>query len=312
MIYQHPLAYVLGIEGAALLRAFSGEFDRAFVEQRITEMRHLLDQPEQVGEAVELSEVSTAAGYRTWAPSYDQPGNGLIDVEQPIVRDILDALPIGAALDAACGTGRHSAYLAQRGHQVIGVDNSPDMLAIARERLPHTRFHQADLHDLPVPDDSVDLVICALALTHLPSLGPAFAEFVRVLRPGGHLVISDGHSPGVYLAPPPTVRLSDGRIGYLPTFRHQASDYLAAALPLGLQVRRCEQPLRPPAFLAPDEPTVRTDNNTHNNGDDEPWPWGLPGKWCREAARAAFTGMPMAIIWHFQLTPKTSTQCETP
>lgn len=298
MIYQHPLAYVLGVEGTALLRAFSGEFDRSFVEARLAEIRDLLDCGPLVGEAVELTELDTVAGYRSWAPSYDQPGNGLIDVEQPIVREILDELPLGAAMDAACGTGRHAAYLAERGHQVIGVDSSPDMLALARARLPQAEFHQADLHRLPLSDDSVDLVVCALALTHVPSLAPAFAELARVLRPGGHLVISDGHSPGVYLAPPPAITLPDGQMGYLRTFRHQASDYLAAALPLGLQVRRCEQTRRPPAFLPLNEPP--------DEADDEPWPWGLPKKWCREAAHAAFTGMPMSIIWHFQLTP-TST-----
>ncbi|MGX9883437.1 class I SAM-dependent methyltransferase [Streptomyces sp. NPDC002276] len=57
------------------------------------------------------------------------------------------------------------------------------MLARARERLPDVDFHEADLHRLPLPDDAVDTVVCALALTHVPELAPALGEFARVLRP---------------------------------------------------------------------------------------------------------------------------------
>src|ERR687886_1632779 len=43
VIYQHPLAYLLGLEGIALLRAFAGEYDTAFVQARLAEVRRLLD-----------------------------------------------------------------------------------------------------------------------------------------------------------------------------------------------------------------------------------------------------------------------------
>jgi 2-polyprenyl-3-methyl-5-hydroxy-6-metoxy-1,4-benzoquinol methylase len=51
----------------------------------------------------------------------------MIDIEQPVVRRILDGLPVGTALDAACGTGRHTAYLHELGHRVIGIDASPEI-----------------------------------------------------------------------------------------------------------------------------------------------------------------------------------------
>jgi SAM-dependent methyltransferase len=83
--------------------------------------------------------ITTREGYDRWAPFYDEPGNQLLDIEQPIVREILDSLPVGVALDAACGTGRHTTYLASLGHRVIGVDTSPEMLARAREKVPEGR-----------------------------------------------------------------------------------------------------------------------------------------------------------------------------
>src|SRR2546429_1401599 len=194
MIYQHPLAYLLGLEGVALLHAFAGEYDRDFTEARLAEVRALLDSADQLGSGAAIRPIPIAEGYGAWAESYDLPGNQLIDLEQPIVREILDGLPPGTALDAACGTGRHAEYLATIGHTVIGVDSSPEMLAVAAAKVPGADLREGDLHQLPVPDQHVDVVVCALALTHVLELGPVLAEFVPVLRPGGHPVIF--HSRG--------------------------------------------------------------------------------------------------------------------
>jgi SAM-dependent methyltransferase len=231
MIYEHPLAYLLGLEGAALLRAFTGEFDRQFVEARIAEVRELLDDKSLDGQGVMVDRVDTVEGYRVWSETYDEPRNGLFDFEEPVVREILDARSTGVAVDAACGTGRYAEYLAARGHQVIGVDSSPDMLAQARIRVPQADFRPGDLHDLPLADDAVDIVVCALALNHVPALGPVMAEFARVLRPGGHVVISDAHHESVSLGSIPSVLGPGGQPGRLSTYRHLAGDYLRAALP---------------------------------------------------------------------------------
>ena len=244
MIYQHPLAYLLGLEGIALLRAFSGGYDRDFTISRLREIRELLDSADEFGDGVEAPPITTREGYARWAAFYDEPGNQLLDIEQPLVREILDGLPVGVALDAACGTGRHAAYLASLGHRVIGIDTSPEMLTVAREKVPDGEFHEADLHDMPLAADSVDLVVCAIALTHVAHLGPALGEFVRVLRPNGHLVISDSRGLIGDIGLPLVKTTTDGHFGYMPTYSRLASDYLAAALPLGLQVRRCEEPRR--------------------------------------------------------------------
>jgi SAM-dependent methyltransferase len=138
VVYRHPLAFLLGLEGIALLRAHAGDgFDREFVEARIAETRALLDHAAPaLGDGTEFGQLDTVAGYRFWAETYDQPGNPLIEVEQPVAREILGRLVPGSALDAACGTGRHAEYLTGVGHRVTGVDSSPDMLARARRRVP--------------------------------------------------------------------------------------------------------------------------------------------------------------------------------
>jgi ubiquinone/menaquinone biosynthesis C-methylase UbiE len=163
------------------------------------------------------------------------------------------------------------------------------MLARARERVPAAEFRHGDLHELPVTDAEADLVICALALTHVAELGPVLAEFARVLRPGGHLVISDMHPESILRGSIPRLRDPDGRPGRLPGHRHLVGDYLRAALPVGFQLRRCEEPGR-----------WRGDPPATTLGPWEVWPWALAGI-VPEAAQAANAGIPAEIIWHFQL-----------
>jgi hypothetical protein len=58
-IYQHPLAYLLGLEGIALLRAFSGAYDREFTLARLREIRELLESPDALGAGVEARPITT-------------------------------------------------------------------------------------------------------------------------------------------------------------------------------------------------------------------------------------------------------------
>jgi hypothetical protein len=125
---------------------------------------------------------------------------------------------------------------------------------------------------------------------------------VRVLRPDGHLVISDsrGLIGDIGL---PLVRIGpDGEFGYMPVWSRLASDYLAAALPLGLQVRRCEEPRRPSPLVGDDgtdlHDGVRPPDQVPGN---PPNIWSLHAR-ATAATNAAWRGQPAAIIWHFQLS----------
>lgn len=288
--YEDPLAYLVGMEGLALLRAFGEGRDQTFVDARLAEVRRLLDAREAVGLPVEVEHPDLLAGYRAWAPAYDSPDNAAFAVEEPHVWAILDGLPAGQVLDAACGTGRHCARLAARGHSVIGVDASADMLSRARINVSGVDFREGDLEALPVDDGAVDVVVCALALAHLTDLAPVYAEFARVLRAGGHLVVSDVHPEAVLRGSQPAVRI-DGRPARIRNYRHHAADHLGPALQAGLQVAGCVEPRlsagsigTPPA----EEP-----------GPWETWPWSLAAM-VPEAAAAASDGEPAMVIWHYR------------
>ena len=301
MIYQHPLAYLLGLEGIALLRAFSGEYDREFTLARFREIQKLLESPDALGAGTEARPISTRDAYDSWAPLYDDQPNQLLEIEEPIVREILDGLPIGVALDAACGTGRHAAYLASLGHTVLGVDSSPGMLTRAREKVPKGEFHEADLHELPLADDSVDLVVCAIALVHLADIHGPFGEFARVLRTGGHLVVSDQCGLIGDIAVPLVFDGPGGELGYIPVHARLASEYLAAALPHGFRVLRCEQPRVPSPVLDDEGRTIHDGVRLPRQDPNEPpYIWALHAE-AIDATNAARGGKPSSIIWHFQL-----------
>ncbi|GAA2654659.1 hypothetical protein GCM10010400_08650 [Streptomyces aculeolatus] len=293
MKYEDPLAYTVGLEGVALLRSFTGEYDRAFVAARLAGIRRLLDDATLADAGVDVARVPTVEGYRIWSRTYDGP-NSAFDLDEPVVGALLDPLPAGVALDAACGTGRMTALLAARGHRTIGVDSSPDMLARAGQRVPEGDFRLGALDALPVADGAADVVVCALALTHVPDLGPVLAEFARVLRPGGHLVTSDLHPERVALGSVPAVRLPDGSPGRVETYRHAVGDYVRAALAAGFEVLGCEEPGVPAAEDA-EVPPAATDP-----GPWEAWPWSLR-ELVPEAAAASDAGVPAEIVWHFRL-----------
>lgn len=301
-IYQHPLAYLVGLEGVALMRAFAGEHDRAFVEARLADVRALLDAADRLGEGRDVPPITTQDGYRHWAPRYDGGPNGFWGMEEPLVRPLMERAEPGVVIDAACGTGRHTEWLVEQGHEVLAFDTSPDMLAIARAKVPGARFAEADLHDLPVPDASADLVVVTLALSHVRDLGPVFAEVARVLRPGGRLVVSD--TRGYYVGSPlyPLVEGADGEFGYIPNWWHATSEYLEAALPVGLVPRHCREHTAGRAPDPADDGLPGFDPAADREVEDPTRPpniWEMM-PWVEAAAGAAYAGAPVLIVWDFE------------
>jgi SAM-dependent methyltransferase len=104
-------------------------------------------------------------------------------------------------LDAGCGSGLYASELIRRGAQVTGFDQSPRMVEICWELPGAGDFRVHDLND-PIrwlPDASVDLVLCALAIEYVDDRVAALRELHRVLRPDGALVLSRMHPTGDWL-----------------------------------------------------------------------------------------------------------------
>jgi 2-polyprenyl-6-hydroxyphenyl methylase/3-demethylubiquinone-9 3-methyltransferase len=93
------------------------------------------------------------------------------------------------ALDGGCGPGRAIERLRARGARVVALDLAPRMLALARSR-GAARAVAGDVARLPFADDTFDVVLSSEVIEHTPEPLASARELLRVLRPGGHLVLS--------------------------------------------------------------------------------------------------------------------------
>lgn len=115
--------------------------------------------------------------------------------DRPAVLELLGDVAGLRVLDAGCGPGLYAQALLARGAEVVGFDASSAMVDLARDRVgARAEFRVARLDaPLPYPDDSVDVVLCALAIHYVADRHATFAELHRVLRPGGAAVVSTQH-----------------------------------------------------------------------------------------------------------------------
>lgn len=153
--------------------------------------------------------------------------NALIDrVQRRALARALGDVRGRRIVDFGCGTGRISAQLARAGADVLGIDASPEMIAVA-ERGSGASYAVVDDGRLPCGDDSVDAVISVTVLQYMPhvELTPLLAEWSRVIRPGGIAVAIE--------------QVSDGELGR----GASASTYTSSFERAGLAVRD-EGPIR--------------------------------------------------------------------
>lgn len=175
-------------------------------------------------------------GYDLWAATYDTDANATRDLDAAVLR--ATALPLEGAsiVEIGAGTGKNTAYLAERARTVVALDLSEGMLARARARVtaPHVRFVQQDITTRwPVADGIADLVIGNLVLEHIADCGPVMDEARRVLRPGGLAVLCELHPYRQWRGAGAKIAGPDGETP-VQTFLHSTTAYVTGALAAGL------------------------------------------------------------------------------
>jgi SAM-dependent methyltransferase len=125
------------------------------------------------------------AGWERAASTYDATWAGLTRLFVPSLLEAAGAGPGTRLLDVACGPGYVTAAATHLGATAVGVDFSPTMVRLARERHPRLTFETGNAEALPYPDRSFDAVAMGFALSHLPHPERGLCEAARVLRPGG-------------------------------------------------------------------------------------------------------------------------------
>tara|TARA_R110002110_G_scaffold85816_2_gene223422 strand:- start:5748 stop:6722 length:975 start_codon:yes stop_codon:yes gene_type:complete len=152
----------------------------------------------RLGEIKDARAKLAEAYFREAAGSWDQIRALHVDegVVENAIQELLAGESLDSLLDIGTGTGRMLQVLSDRVRVALGVDQSRDMLAVARINLsaPHYRncnVRQADMYQLPFDDQSFDLVILHMVLHFADEPGDAIREAARVLKPGGAFVVVD-------------------------------------------------------------------------------------------------------------------------
>ena len=177
--------------------------------------------------------------------------------DRPAVLELLGDVSGLRVLDAGCGPGLYAEELLARGSEVVGFDASTAMVDLARARVgdrAEIRVARLDA-PLPYPDDSVDVVLCALAIHYVADRHAAFAEMHRVLRPGGAAVVSTQHPATDWLRKGGSYFdrvLETDAWSSLPAGRNEVrywreplSDLCAAATDSGFVIQRLVEPRAP-------------------------------------------------------------------
>ena len=156
---------------------------------------------------------STAAGSASvqrelWGVRAQDWADAMEGQMQPLYDAVLERIGVGQGtelLDAGCGSGLAAQLAARRGAIVTGLDATPELLAIARRRVPNGEFLEGDLESLPFGDAAFDAVVGFNSFQYAATPQTALAEAKRVARRGAPVVIATWAVPerceaAVYLA----------------------------------------------------------------------------------------------------------------
>lgn len=183
--------------------------------------------------------LSSVDAYARWASSYPPHAhNALMQAEQAAMLALMPALAGRRVLDLASGTGRYGLLARERGAAAVyALDNSPPMLA--RNPLAHKALATSDA--LPLAGGAVDVVLCGMAVGHVPRLADALREISRVLVGGGFALVSDFH-PMLYLNGARRTFSAGGETYAVEHYVHQDADWRRACVVAGLEINAVLEP----------------------------------------------------------------------
>lgn len=193
-----------------------------------------------------IKETNAQKAYDLWAAAYDnQPGNLVLDMDAGLFAEMIAQVPVAgkSLVDAGCGTGRHWPFLLKhRPGRLIGYDVSAGMLEKLKDKFPTAEVYQMQNEKMPeLADQSCDLVISTLALAHMPDSQHAIAEWNRVLKPGGDIVLTDYHPTALAAGGKRTFK-HEGKLIAVKNYQHPIAKVHAIARQLGFaEIRFAER-----------------------------------------------------------------------
>jgi len=184
--------------------------------------------------------LSSLAAYERWANQYPPHAhNALMEAEELAMKSLCPPLVGQKVLDLACGSGRYGLIASGEGASIsIGLDNSVPMLRQNPMRLRTV----STTEKIPLASNSIDIVLCGLALGHLRKLDASMSEMGRVLKSNGCALVSDFH-PFIFLnGQQRTFTTADGQSFAVEHYVHLYADYHSAAHAAGLRIDAVLEP----------------------------------------------------------------------
>jgi len=133
--------------------------------------------------------------YDEWSATYDTVANPTRDLEKRACESLLGQHSFERVLELGGGTGKNTAWLAERSREVVSVDLSSEMQAVARKKVTaaNVEFRIGDVTVAWNFGNVFDLITCSLILEHVEDLRHIFSEAARVLIPGGRFYVCELH-----------------------------------------------------------------------------------------------------------------------
>jgi SAM-dependent methyltransferase len=129
---------------------------------------------------------------QAWVDSIGERGDwGREHVLDPVMSGRITGRSFKRALDVGCGEGRFCRMLKEAGIAATGIDPTPQMLDVARRRDPAGDYRLGHAEELEFEAESFDLVVSYITLVDIPDFRAAIREMVRVLKPGGSLLLAN-------------------------------------------------------------------------------------------------------------------------
>lgn len=220
-----------------------------------------------MGTSTPPSGSGTAAAYDPIAEAYaHENATSLLNeyYNRPAIRALLGDVAGKRVLDAGCGSGPTLVDLVEAGATAVGIDGSAALIDIARERVGNdVELQVADLAaPLPFGDAVFDDVVCSLALHYLEDWHAPLAEFRRVLKPGGRVILSvehpfvmlftqlqAGHTPNYFDTRPRTEFEMAGITGDLTFWDRSLATMFRTFVESGFRVTHMDEPGPAPEAL---------------------------------------------------------------
>lgn len=193
----------------------------------------------------EQIEAGPEQAYDLWADSYDkQPGNLMLDLDEELFPDLLKEIDLTnkKVADIGCGTGRHWEKLySQKPLLLYGFDVSSGMLQQLQEKYPYaiTQKITGNLHK-DIPNSFFDVIICTLTIAHINNMEEAIAEWQRILKPGGDIILTDFHPTALANGGKRTFSYNNRSVS-ITNYVHTVDDVQKAGLNEGLEVMNYKQ-----------------------------------------------------------------------